>query len=405
MSKQLESNNSPVKYNYELDLKQLDQVKIKVEEETVRLPKYIGNENIEAIDYCHQRFIREANDNNWTVRQQFKFFGKIIDGSALTYWNDQVIPQYAALLTGNRSPRQAQFDDAIEQMLSNFGGGNKARDNILKELQGINSRKPKNRTVLEHINRIKAIINIANHVQGLEPKITDACMKKIIFNSFPKSWQQNWLHAGKDIHTSTINEIQQYFETQKDITDTGNIFNNKKGNSQGFKNNNQKQFNNNNKRKFQDSNNTNNIPANLLCHSKKHKPNAIIKHKWADCSFNPQSKNYNEKRDQQARARFNNNVNSYQTNKNQGAPPFSKPYNPQNKSRIQETHAIMHTSNNQMSSLPSTIYTQDNQELNHNNAIEMHPFDIIGVPQAAAQSSNKSINPYGFQGAFSQKIV
>lgn len=121
-----ESNNSPIKYGDQVDLKQLDLIKISftIDQtiQQVKLPRYNGTESIEAIDYCHQRFIREATDNEWSAINCFKYFAKIIDGDALLFWNTQVIPH----VIDNENYTDSAFKQALQMMISNFGGGSKA---------------------------------------------------------------------------------------------------------------------------------------------------------------------------------------------------------------------------------------------------------------------------------------
>lgn len=102
------------------------------------------------------------------------------------------------------------------------------------------------------------MIHLANRVQGFENEINSQQRNKIIFNSFPKTWQRNWIHAGKEINTASLQDIQTYFENQKEIMDEEVKFNTKniKNKSSLFN----PTFTNKRKR---DTNN--NIPSTELC--------------------------------------------------------------------------------------------------------------------------------------------
>jgi hypothetical protein len=182
-------------------------------------------------------------------------------------------------------------------MITNFGSGNKARDNILKGLNSRNSWKPKNTTVLVYINRLLNIVAISNLVKVFVDEISNQLRNKIIFNRMPKTWQKNWVHAGKEISTANSKDIQDYFEGQKEIMEEEANLNKSKINT------------NNNKDVRNNNNDKNKMTFQVTYHkilycSKKQRNDTIIQHQWADCSFDTRSTNYNAEKYKKEEARY-----------------------------------------------------------------------------------------------------
>ena len=379
---------APVTYTSTFFSKNLETTKfiqvLEDHQEKHEVSMYTGREGLEAVVHCNNRFKRVATKLHWTPQQKFDNYENILNDEALQYWTDTVLE-----VAWTDPATQEGFNEALQMMITHFSGCDKARDFIIEYVQGKNCRKNKNTSVNDHVNRIKYLLHIANLCEGEEDYITESHKKRILFKTFPKVWQNNFTNSGKVVTDLNYNEIQQYFNQQKRLSDTIASLYNENGRP---KRRNQYNFNNqgrNNKRQFrgnQRSNNNNQQnqqgfnPA--ICRHPEHK-HLNKKHLWKDCIYNPRSQKYRG--------------HPYQPNQNQGS-QNNKGGNPQNNSRGRGNYR--NNSNNSYNHQnPSNSNRNENHEMEEtinetgNSHNELHAFNLIGkyAEEPNEDSRNKTV--------------
>ena len=92
----------------------------------------------------------------WTWREKFDHYEKILDNNTHKHWTTNIIPIFPEHLCNHNG-----FNMAITRMLNEFAGGRRARDQIIDKMEGPRCRKPKNVTVQAHLLRLQTMQTLA----------------------------------------------------------------------------------------------------------------------------------------------------------------------------------------------------------------------------------------------------
>ena len=127
----------------------------------------------------------------WAWREKFDHYKEMLDNNTHKYWTTNIIPIFPEHLRNHNG-----FHMAITRMLNEFaGGGRRARDQIIKEMESSKCRKPNNVTgVQAHLLRLQTMQTLGNSengVNGIRSKVTDDQWKRIFLKSLPLTWQRN----------------------------------------------------------------------------------------------------------------------------------------------------------------------------------------------------------------------
>ena len=70
-----------------------------------------------------------------------------------------------------------------------------------------------------HASRIETLCHYANRLQGMEPQLNNDQIKKLVFESFPGSWQDDYRKSHQDFANDSIADIVGYMTLCKAISD------------------------------------------------------------------------------------------------------------------------------------------------------------------------------------------
>jgi hypothetical protein len=150
-------------------------------------PVFSSEHGIEALFYVEERFRKLAvRSFLWSTDgpDLFTNFEEVLTDSALTNWENIV----ANIADADKTV--ARFDIAMQAMYRKYVGA-EARDTQLEYFKTL--RKPMKSDPLTHSSRMLTLARFGNKLPGTDPELTDDQVKKIIFHSFPQTWQQQFI--------------------------------------------------------------------------------------------------------------------------------------------------------------------------------------------------------------------
>ena len=268
---------SPILYQSDFSSSSMEMVKLKHTdnngvEVSIKTPIFTGQEKLEGLHHVIERFKGAALEFGLTTGvQHIEKFSKVLTDQPFSEWTTI----RATLGRGNIAlPR---FWEAVSRLRRNYGGGRKARNNIINYLKSYNCNKPRQSSVEQHVRRLQHIIAIANEAEGTEPEINDAHRNRIILHSLPQVWQNNWDITGKDIENEDLWDIIEYFANQKKTFDAKNDNRTSKRKNNGYK-----KYDNQKKSK----NKTSDTPPPVITFNSKCPIHPNGSHKWGECFQN-----------------------------------------------------------------------------------------------------------------------
>ena len=203
----------------ELTIKKLRNNEDKNKQLSAKCPCFNGTGGIEHLFYVIENFTQAAKDELLLVVRDevldyhkcFQQFKHVLTEEALSYWHDSILTKYP----NQASHTEENWNLSMIELKATFAGGTTARDKIRQYLHSSEVQKTLGSTVEQHTRRIVKLMNYADKSQGNSSLFTAYERKKILFESFPYKWQANWTNAGKLLATQNINEMIEYFSTQK----------------------------------------------------------------------------------------------------------------------------------------------------------------------------------------------
>jgi hypothetical protein len=194
-----------------------------------KCPTFSGEHGIEALLYVEERFRKIATHTLlWTTGPElFDGFEEVLLDTALTNWEDLT----STIADADRTP--ARFELTLQAMYRKYVGA-EARDVQFEYFRTI--QKTLKSSPLEHSSRMLTLARYGNKLPGNEPPLTDEQVKKCIFNSFPLSWQQQFIRSGQRIATTSLSDIIEFMSNEKIFADTQHTTRNLDNKKKSFSN-------------------------------------------------------------------------------------------------------------------------------------------------------------------------
>ncbi len=212
--------STPFPYKSKLERSSFDEVKITQEFDddtrvTQKILVFSGQHGLEGLEYCREKFEKAAKrEMQWTTDYELMANAyKMFDGQALDQWENEA--------QADIDPDNIQNGDYAKAcaVMRTIHGGAEARDTILNYLKTVKCMKPRETRIEVHIHRIREMIRIANNCEGIRSKVTPLEEKEYIFDTLPQTMKDNFISAGKDLASSTVQQMTTYFSRQKTLMD------------------------------------------------------------------------------------------------------------------------------------------------------------------------------------------
>jgi hypothetical protein len=292
---------TPVKYDGKIKPKDFATIKLEqafndksIVKRTV--PMFSGEAGpeggIEAMYHVKEAYEHACKALAWnTSEEKFNNFNEVVYSLALYYWTNTIELAFS-------NPGPDIWEKAWKLMAVRFStGGKHSKDQLLEYLKSDACRKQIKTSVNEHIARILRMIHIADQLEGDENRpVTTTQTKSIIIKSMPSSWRNNLKSSNAAYMDMDINDLQDYFNLQKEISDNSNgrdVTKNHRATANGKKGS-----------KFSKGKANEDYEPSQQC--RKHPQH---KHTWAQCFQNPKGESF--KGNKKAK---NNNWKSSNTN-------------------------------------------------------------------------------------------
>jgi len=308
---------SPVEYKSKIDLEKLSLVKLSQifddgYVETQKCPIFTGKDpDIEILNHCLARYTSIAKKKmHWDTEEELlENVTSIFELDAERVWTTQIVPNIV-IDPVDEVPEPGEFHKAVTSMRA-FYAGDDAYYKIKEYLLSRKCMKPKEVKIGIHFQRITELVEIANQVRGNYSMITDHDLKIFLEKTVPYSWSIAFKNANLKLHTTTVKEMQNYYESQKSIMDSQatkkkrSFDSSKSGKGNGNYNkgkwNKTNTSNNNNKSKGKSKSSTR-VNDSDPCPIHK-----LGKHTWLECFDNQYGPNFRAKRTKQ---QSNNNTSN-----------------------------------------------------------------------------------------------
>lgn len=281
---------TPVEYKEKVDTNAYEKAKFKLEmndgtTKDIRVPIFTADKGVEGLLYVHDMFVEEMiNECNFDAADTWQYWPKVLHTVDRRKWTNRVrnIPEEERTM-----PR---FQQEWQAFLTDYANSKNPRDDLLTYLDSDACKKPKNTSVNDHVSRVETLCLYANLLPGVQAELTEGAITLKILQSFPKTWQQqfNLANSGWSIATNGLRQrIVQYmtsFKAVQDDKDAG-----------------RKHTKDNNKRNANDAGGSATVRDPPKRRKKGGRVGARIRHPchqhngthdWADCSQNPNSRNY-----------------------------------------------------------------------------------------------------------------
>lgn len=227
---------------------------------------------VEGLYHVIDKFNKNADKLGYAITDEWANFDEVLDQEPLAKWENQISGIAAA------SRNVARFEQELGTFVGEYAEGTDPRDKMIKYIK--TCVKPFKKSNQEHTNRMEVLIGIANRLQGTEPQIDNDNRKKIIFETFPSTWQDDFLKSGKTVASQELRETVAFMnicENQADATGERKTKRQKTDRIRGGGNHSQN-----------NSKNSNKDNGRQPCPWPGHGGG----HTWSECSKNPASKNY-----------------------------------------------------------------------------------------------------------------
>jgi hypothetical protein len=206
-----------------------------------------------------------------TDKQALPTFLSVLGSNPRQLYSDMV----EELPRSNRPAFNGDFKPATEAFIKAIVEDPKAKESVLIAFaDGKTFAKPMDVEVKKHYERIMELCYFVDLLPGdrQEPLHREE-KRNIFFNTFPKSWRDEFKQSAHDITTSTVQSIKEWMQGKKEVKDKEHSKKRK------AKDNDSKDKKSNKKGKKSGANNICSIHGG---------------HPWKDCKLNRRSKNFNQ---------------------------------------------------------------------------------------------------------------
>ena len=188
---------------------------------------YNGQYGIESLLYCYHRFQMVCNQLDWTEGiELFEGWSQIMRGSAEERWNQQTMGIPYEHQDANR------FCQEYERFKLTYCY-NTAKDTFNQYLMSAEVKKKHDADCREHGERLILMCRYHNELPGTVADLTEADIKRIIYNSYPTNWTLNYDSSGNNYERATVQDIMAFMSTQKARSDALEATGNKRKNREG----------------------------------------------------------------------------------------------------------------------------------------------------------------------------
>ena len=266
-----------VKCESTLDVTKMETAKIEFATEanavrSKKTPIFAAKHGVEGLCHVIDEFTKNATKLGYAIGDKWANFDEVLDQEALAKWENQTND------IANQARTENRFQQELGILVGECAEGTDPRDKMIKHIK--TCMKPFKKSNQEHANRMEVLIGIADRLQGTEPEIDNDNRKKIIFETFPSAWQDDFLKSGKTVANQELREIVAFMnicKKQADATEGRKAKRQKTDRIRGGGNHSQASSRNSNKDNERQ-------PCPWPGHGKGHT--------WSECSKNPASKNH-----------------------------------------------------------------------------------------------------------------
>ena len=263
-----------ITYDEKFDPAELTQVKLELGGSSRKVPVFKASTGVEGLFHVIDKFMKAGTRLNFQAADWWDQFEDVLDAVAENKWTNLIQGIPNGQKTRNRFVRET-----TENFVAQYTESDQARDILVEYIKGDECKKRRKVDPGIHASRIETLCRYANRLAGTVPQLTDAQIKKLVFESFPGAWQDDYRKSHRDINDDSITDIVGYMTLCKAISD-------KEDEKRGKK------------RKAE----TERIRGgNTPSSSKKERKGKVEDkdecpvhggHKWGACSLNPRSENW-----------------------------------------------------------------------------------------------------------------
>ena len=270
-----------IEYGDTLDVTEMDHVKIEtVVGGAVRkkvVPVFTAKYGVEGLFHVIDKFVKASAWLHLAPAEKWDQGEECLDTVAESKWTN--------LIQGiaNNAKTAARLTREIANFVALYAEDPEPRDVLIAYLKTDECRKKRKIDPGVHASRIETLCRYANRLNGTEQELTDDQIKKIVFETFPNKWQNDYKKSNRDFAADTITNIVSYMNLCKGIADDEEETRGKKRKAEhirgGGENSDKKNQNKKGNKK------SNKVDDNDTCpvHGG---------HKWGVCSLNPRGENW-----------------------------------------------------------------------------------------------------------------
>lgn len=378
MSERRKQREALIKYKRDFEPDKIIDVKLEKRQEdgsTMKISvKAIDGESVEATLSGIREFREACALLEWEEAQLlFSGFRRVLRGNAKDDWDsarmehEETVEGFQASLRSFKEAYISPKDRRIQKY-------------YIESLFYVN-----NVTVRVHANRLKNLVRLLTEFPGDDTIIiTDQERKQILYDSMPEEMQRAWTIAGKDLDSSTFQEIIQYFEDQRALgprrTNNNSERKRKNNDNSGFNNYDQKnrrgsRYSNEKQQRRSSSPLTNDSICPI--HGK---------HTWGECFDNKNGPSYRPPRGYAKSSNSSNNSSNRRGSGGYQGPTHQQHY----QSSDRRTSSNSHLS--QSFYLVPRETTVPPNTVNVNRQSQAPPVSVLGAESFYIQNSERQVN-------------
>ena len=265
-------------YEEKFDPSSLTQVKLEHNGNTRKVPVFKASAGVEGLFHVIDKFLKAATRLNFQAAELWDQFEDVLDTVAENKWTNLI-----QNIGGGARNRNRFLREVTVNFVAQYAESENPRDVLIEYIKGDECKKKRKVDPGIHASRIETLCRYANRLEGTEPALNEAQIKKLVFESFPGSWQDDYKKSHRNFQNDTIADIVGYMTLCKAITDKEEERRGKKRKAE-------------NPDRIRGGNSAKNKNRNKTGSNTKVSDNDDCPvhggHKWGVCSLNPRSANW-----------------------------------------------------------------------------------------------------------------
>jgi len=177
-----------------------------------KVPVFKSATGVEGLFHVIDKFIKAGERLAFNSREHWDAFEDVLDTTAESKWSN-IIHGVAVV-----QQMRARFNACVARLVSQCAQGDNPRD-VLMEYIKEECKKPRKVDPGVHASRVETLCRYANRLQGTTTQLTEEQIKKLIFESFPDTWQNDYLKSHRQLVNDTIDQVVGYMNLCKSIAD------------------------------------------------------------------------------------------------------------------------------------------------------------------------------------------